>query len=114
MYILEFTPPVDNVDGRFNTFRLGMRWKRDLKHGDHVLLADSKRKFAFGEAIVEGVEMGKMQPMARLHACHNHNYKGMTSEEAAERIIASMQKRYGPHIATPNRMVTVITLVRIR
>lgn len=112
MYIIEFEPPVDNVVGNFNTFRLGLRWSKDLKPYDHVLLADSKKKFAFGKAVVLEIITGKLQEVAELYAHQNHNQKHTPHGEAAQRLITNMQKRYGPHIATLTKQTTVLFLHR--
>jgi hypothetical protein len=115
MYVIEFEPPVDNVVGNFNTFRIGLKWSKTLKPYEHVLLMDTKKKFVFGKAVVMEIMTGKLNEMAKLYAHQNHNQKHVLPPESpADRLIANMQKRYGPHIATLEKQTTVLFLHRFQ
>lgn len=113
MYIIEFSPPMENLEGAFNTVRMGLKLSKVLSVGDHVLLIDKPKGFAFGQAEVTAIHVGTLQDMATLHAGQNHNQKHLPPESAAERLIANMQKRYGPQIAKLDKKVTVIYLRRL-
>ena len=110
MYVIDFTPPMEGFDGRFNTFRLGLGWSKRLSVGDRVFLADKKRSWIFGQAEVEGVMTGKLGEMANLYAAENHNHKSKPIAQASENLIANMVRRYGPHICDREKKVTVIVL----
>ena len=108
MYVLEFAPPMENINGHFNTVRLGGAWAKRLATGDSVLLI---AKFqTIGQALVEHVEIGKLSEMAKLHAAQNHNQKSLDPGGAPERLVAAMIKRYGPHKVSHNSLCTVIYL----
>lgn len=109
MHIIEFAPPMRNINGRFNTFRLGMRYNKLLKPQDKVLLIDRSKLSVMGEAIVEAVHMGKLSEMAKLYAHENHNQIG--EKYAPDLLIEAMIKRYGPHMVSVDKRVTVIYLV---
>lgn len=98
------------LEGSFNTFRLGVRYSRMIKPGDKVLLTDKSKMVCFGRAVVKKVTVGKLRDMANLYAHDNHNQRDVTAEEAPDRLIAAMTKRYGPHLINENKLVTVVYL----
>lgn len=108
MHIIEFAPPMKNIDGRFNTFRLGLRYSKLLKPQDKVLLINRAKLEVMGEAIVESVYVGKLAEMAKLYAHENHNQMGEVY--ATDLLIEAMIKRYGPHMVSVDKRVTVIYL----
>ncbi|MPS48478.1 hypothetical protein [Methylobacillus sp.] len=108
MHIIEFTPPMLNLAGTFNTFRLGLRYHKILTPGERVVLIDKKALKTIGEAVVEQVIKGRLGEMAELHAAENHNWRD--SDQPPEDLIASMTKRYGPHMVNPDKWVSVIYL----
>lgn len=110
MRVIEFSPPMRGIEGRFNTFRLGGAWAKRIEAGETVLLIDAKEHQVIAKATVEGVVKGKLEDLAREHAAGNHNQQGLEPEGAPERLIAAMMKRYGPHRAGHNSTVTVIFL----
>lgn len=113
MYIIDFTPPMENLDGAFNTFRLGGKWAKVLEPGARVILADGKESRAIGLAEVISVVKGKLCEVAAEHACYNHNQRGKGKREAADALMENMRRRYGPHIAQDNKLTTVIYLRRL-
>ncbi|MEZ2310846.1 hypothetical protein AB6809_29800 [Paraburkholderia sp. RCC_158] len=115
-YVIEFAPPAEGLDGvlPFNTFRIGKVWAGRLKEGDEVLLMWSKKMQVFGRATVGAIHTGKLRELAEQHAAFNHNQSGHPDVDGApDRLIANMQKRYGPHIAHDNKLTTVIYLRRL-
>ena len=113
-YVLEFAPPMNNIEGRFNTVRLGTKWGKTLVPGDVVYLLDKPHSMLIGRAKVERVLIGKLGEMATAHAAHNHNQVGLDPEGAPLRLITNMIKRYGPHRCDENKRVTVIYLKRLK
>ncbi|WP_323016363.1 hypothetical protein [Castellaniella sp.] len=109
-YVLGFAPPVTGLEGQFNTFRLGVAWGKRLNEHDTVILVNQPRSEILARAEVVSVQCGVFSDMAAMHATRNHNYRGLTREEASQRLIASMIKRYGPHKCSENSKVTVIYL----
>lgn len=114
IYTLPFAPPMSGFEGEFNTFRMSRGWAQRLNRGDKVLLFDAKQSIVFGEAKVLRVITGRLGELAVEHAAMNHNRKGEPVEGAPERLIASMQRRYGPRIAEPGRWATVIYVRRLK
>ncbi|MFP3614744.1 hypothetical protein SB778_32180 [Paraburkholderia sp. SIMBA_050] len=115
-HVIEFAPPAEGLDGVsvFNTFRLGRVWHDRLKTGDEVFLMWSKKMQVFGRAVVGDVHNGKLRKLAEAHARFNHNQSANPDTAgAAERLIANMMKRYGPHICHENKLTTCIYLRRI-
>ena len=110
MYVLDFSPPMNNLQGCFNTIRLGIKWASRLNPGDTVLLIDKPHSILIGPAIVESVVLGKLGEVASLHASRNHNQKGLDIEGAPQRLIENMKKRYGPMLINENKRCTVIYL----
>lgn len=101
---------MSGLEGSFNTFRLGLRYSKTLKPGDKVLLIDKSKMLCFGRATVKKVTVGILRDMANLYAHDNHNQKDTAPEEAPDRLVENMIKRYGPHICNENKKVTVIYL----
>lgn len=112
--IIDFAPPMLGIEGEFNTFRLGGAWAKRVQPGDRVGLLDKKEMSLLGAAVVVAVHKGKLNDLAPLHGCRNHNQKHLPSEGAGERVVAAMQKRYGPHKCRENSVVTVIELKEIK
>lgn len=110
--VIEFSPPMEGLEGEFNTFRLGMAWSKRIVVGDTIWLMDKKQFLIFGSAIVTGIFVGKLRDMSDLYACRNHNQKGLDPEGANNRLIANMIKRYGPNMCDENKKVTVIEMKR--
>ena len=99
---------MQGIDGRFNTFRLGLRYSKILKLNDKVMLIDRAKLEVIGEALVCGIFVGKLDEMAKLYAHDNHNQKG--NEYAPDLLIEAMMKRYGPHMVSVDKKVTVVYL----
>ncbi|NTX17999.1 hypothetical protein [Burkholderia cepacia] len=115
-HVIEFAPPAEGLDGvlPFNTFRIGKVWAARVNDGDTVYLMDKKKMLIFGRATVGAVFTGGLHELAETHAVFNHNQiDNPDVENAPARLIANMQKRYGPHIAHNNKLTTVIYLRRI-
>ena len=110
MHIIEFSPPMLNLVGTFNTFRLGLRYSKLLKESDTVCLIDKKNLCVIGQAVVENIFKGRLDDMAMLYAHDNHNQLGLDVETAAERLMTAMLRRYGPQIVNESKIVTVIYL----
>lgn len=114
LHVIDFSPPMLNLEGEFNTFRLGGAWAKRIKPGDRVGLLDKKRMCLVGYATVTGVHRGKLNELSPMHGRHNHNQKHLPGEGAGERVVAAMIKRYGPHKCRDTSLVTVIELKEIR
>lgn len=110
--VIEFSPPMEGIEGEFNTFRLGGAWAKRVVPGDTVWLMDKKQFLIFGSATVTEIHVGKLNEMSDLYACHNHNQKGLDPEGANKRLITNMIKRYGPNMCDENKRVTVICMRR--
>jgi hypothetical protein len=116
-HVIEFAPPAEGLDGvlPFNTFRLGRVWASRLRTGDNVFLMDKPHMKVFGLAVVGRLFTGKLRELAEVHAHLNHNQiADPDAEGAAERLIANMMKRYGPHICHDNKLTTCIYLRRVQ
>jgi len=111
--VIGFIPPVEGVEGEFNTFRLGSTFVKRLKEGDEVFLMDEKNKVVFGRAQVMRVEGGLLGELCLLHAEKNHRELKHDAEGASERLFKYLQKIYGPHIATPTKKACVIYMRRL-
>jgi hypothetical protein len=111
-HVIEFAPPAEGLDGVsvFNTFRLGRVWHERLKEGDEVFLMWSKKMQVFARARVGAVHKGKLRELANEHARFNHNQLGLEVAGSADRLIANMTKRYGPHLINDTKLCTVIYL----
>jgi hypothetical protein len=114
MNVIFFSPPMQGIEGTFNTFRIGLRYSKLLKRGDKVLLVDLKGCVVIGHAKVKSVIVGRLDEMAKLYAHENHNQTGLDGEGASDRLVANMQKRYGPHIASLEKKTTVIYLTLLK
>ena len=108
-----FVPPMEGMEGEFNTFRMGGTLFRALKPGDVVFLLDEKKKVVFGRAEVVELDNGPLMEMCILHGARNHTQLSADKSQASIGILQVMQKIYGPHIAQPSRNATVIYLRRL-
>lgn len=113
MYVIEFAPPISGIDGKFNTFRIGLKWSKLLKAGDKVYLLNKKESAVIGIAAIEEVLTGELRELANRHAAHNHNQKLLDYEGAADRLIANLTRLYGPQIITETKKTTVLYMRRI-
>lgn len=114
MQVIGFVPPVEGVEGNFNTFRLGGTLAKALVEGQEVLLMDMKRHVVFGRAKVTEVYVGPLREMCAKHAFMNHRELARADDaDAADRLFAYLQKLFGPHIATDNKRTSVVYLKRI-
>ena len=114
MRTVDFIPPLQGLEGYFNTFRLGGFYFKHLSAGETVALCDSKAKLIFGRAIVEAVVQGPLSQMLTEHAHMNHTQ--LANDEAvnaSESLMLVIRRLYGPHIATESKKTTVIYLRRI-
>jgi hypothetical protein len=111
--VIGFAPPYEGLDGYFNTFRLGGTLALRLKPQDEVFLMDEKTKVVFGRAVVMAITVGKLKDMCQEHAAFNHRELNNSPEGAPERLLAYVQKLFGPHIAKPEKKTTVLYLRRI-
>lgn len=109
-YVIDFAPPMHNMQGEFNTIRLGGFFGKNLTVGAGVLLVDNKSHTLIGPAVVTGVHLGKLCDLAPEHAQHNHNRKGESADVAAQNLMTAMIKRYGPHKCKETSLVSVIYL----
>lgn len=107
-YALDFAPPLMGLDGQFNTFRLGVAWTRRVQENDTLLLINRARSLVIGRARIHSIDSGKLSDMASKHAMFNHNHKGYSQTVAAERLVTSMIKRYGPQKCNEDSKVTVL------
>lgn len=112
MTVIDFVPPINGVEGEFNTFRLGLFYSKRLKPGDKVYLMNVKDKFIFGRAVVTDIQVGPLADMAKLHAQHNHAMLSNPGDREQD-LLALLTKFYGPHIATPKKKTTVVYLRRM-
>ena len=96
------------MEGVFNTFRLGVAWKKRIGPGDTVFITCKSKSLVIGVAKVLFVEVGELSEMAGLHASLNHNHKGSSDPKAT--LVSGMIKRYGPHKCGENSKVAVIYL----
>lgn len=112
--VLDFSPPIVGMEGRFNTFRLGGAWYKRIQRGDEVLLLDTKEKIVFGIAVVVAKDKGTLKQMLSKQAFLNHTQLGKSKRKASVDLHSRILKRYGPKIATDNRLTTVILLRRLK
>lgn len=68
MRIIMFNKPILNIEGRFNTVRLGGKLGRELAVGEEVLLVDANKSSVMCRASVESTEIGPLNVMAQQHA----------------------------------------------
>jgi hypothetical protein len=114
-HIIDFYPPIIGLEGDFNTVRIGLAWMKRLNVGDEVYLSDNKERKVIGKAVVTDIQKGKLQEICNTHAESNHtqlNQPDMDQEDKSRNLLAIVQKFYGPQIATPTKMATVIYLRR--
>ena len=105
--VLNFIPPLENLSGKFNTFRLGIGHFQRLDLGDSVALYDSKVGRVFDAGEVCGLYGGKLTDMLKTHAKNNHSQIGNTLNPV-QSLRKVIDRLYGPTIATDNSMVSVI------
>jgi hypothetical protein len=110
--VISFIPPIEGIDGSFNTFRIGSGYFKRLNEGEEVFLMNEKTKTVFGKAVVEKLDNGPMGEMCMIHAHKNHTELNNNDGLSHERLFGLLQKIYGPHIALPVKKVTVIYLRR--
>jgi hypothetical protein len=112
--LIGFAPPIEGVDGEFNTFRLGIALSKRLRPGQEVFLMEEKAKIVFGRALVKAVHTGTLMQLCLLHAKENHREKGKPDpDHACQRLFEYLQKLYGPQIATETKRTTVVYLQRL-
>ena len=111
--VLGFRPPLEGFEGAFNTFRLSKAWSKRVVVGQSVLLVDEKAYQAFGVAVVTAIDVGTLAAMCHMRGWENHSQIGKTREAGEEGAWEVIQKLYGPHIALPDKPVTVLTLQRV-
>lgn len=111
--VIGFIPPVVGTEEEFNTFRLGTTYAKTLSPGDEVLLLNEKAKIVFGRARVERIETGGLGEMCLLHAHKNHTELGKDPNFAPLRLMETLRRIYGPHIATLTKKTTVIYCRRL-
>jgi hypothetical protein len=109
---IEFAEPV-GLEGRFNTFRLGLFYSKHLLPEETVYLLNLKEKIVFGTAKVERVEVGSLREMCDVYGHQNHTELANDEEGAADRLYATIIKLYGPHIALPNKKTSIIFMKRL-
>lgn len=78
-----------------------------------MCLLNEKDKMIIGKAEVLDIDQGDLGEMCLVHARDNHQELNSDSIYAPQRVFSTMQKFYGPHIATVQRKATVIYLRRI-
>jgi hypothetical protein len=113
MRIISFIPPIIGTEGEFNTFRLGSFYFKNLKIGEEVFLLNEKEKLVIGRARVMAIEQGTLDDMCQIHGHKNHTELKNEREGAGDRLLVTMKKIYGPHIAVPTKKVTVLYLQRL-
>lgn len=111
--VIGFIPPHVGLEGEFNTFRLGGKMAQVLAPGQEVFLMDEKEKLVFGRAEVISVEVGKLEQLCEVHAHKNHTELANNPEGAPQRLLAFIQKIFGPHIAPPTKRACVVYLRRL-
>lgn len=110
--VIGFIPPINGIDGDFNTFRMGRRLGK-LPEGIEVFLMDEKRKVVIGKAKVLSVAVGSLDELCVLYGAHNHTEIGRGSENPAQSLYRTIVRIYGPHLVNPKKIFTVISLRRI-
>lgn len=101
------------MEGRFNTFRLGLAWANRLKIDDVVALQAGT--VIVGTARVTRVEAGEKSSVALCYADQNHNLldAGLTPSEAGEQMLKNLRRSYGKLIYEAQQSASVIFLERI-
>lgn len=110
---IRFGYPRRGLQGRFNTFRLGLGMTKQVIPGDQVELVDSRSEKLLKRAMVTAVHTGPLDEMALQHAHQAHNWKAHPPEDQAALLVASMKKRYPPGRVNDRSPVTVIYLEEI-
>lgn len=111
--VIGFIPPIVGLEGQFNTFRVGGFYQKNLSPGETVLLLNEKEKMVFGRAVVESIDYGPLGEMLLIHAHKNHTEIGNDPTDAPQRLMETIRKIYGPHIATLTKKTTVIYCKRL-
>lgn len=111
--VIGFRPPINGVSHEFNTFRLGMKLHKTLLPGSVVFLLDERNKIIVGRAEVIRTDLGPLKAMCEQHAQFNHSELGNDPDTAPDRLLKTIQKFYGQHIATDNKKATVVYLRRL-
>lgn len=114
IHYIGFIPPVVGIEGVFNTFRLGGLYRRILTLDEIVYLSDEKNRVVFGSARVTRILSATLMEACVLYGADNHTQlvRQIDDESSGAGVFKIMQKIYGPHIATPNKLTTVIYLDR--
>ena len=105
--VFGFIPPLNNLVGRFNTFRMGESASSRLDVGDSVALFDTKAKKVFGVGEVTGLFSGQFDRMLLQHAKNNHTQIGNTTNPV-DSLSKIVKRMYGPHIVNDKAIVSVI------
>lgn len=98
------------LEGRFNTFRLGVAWFNRLTPGVVVGMANAKDDAIFGKARVIEVIHGPYEEMIDKHAYKNHLLVGLEPEDAAAKMKEIIPKSYGPLVVARASVLSVIYL----
>lgn len=113
-HIIDFYPPIIGLENEFNTVRIGLAWMKRLNVGDEVYLSDNKERKVIGKAVVTDIQKGKLQEICEIHADNNHTQlQASVESNTSLELMKIVQKFYGPQIATPQKLATVIYLRRI-
>lgn len=114
-YVLDFIPPIEGVDGEFNTIRLGLAWAKRLAEGDTVYLMDNKAKRVIGKARVTAIFSDTLEIICEKHGHANHTQlrRKLSDGDASLEVMRVITKIYGPHIAQPKKKATAIYLKRL-
>lgn len=112
---LAFSYPRRGLEGRFNTFRLGVSCVDSCRPGREVELVDARSGKVLKRAVVETLHIGLLIDMASLHADAAHNWKDHpVRAERPGLLIASMKKRYPPNRVRDDSVVTVVYLTEVK
>lgn len=96
--IIKFAPPLGNMEGVFNTVRLGRAWPDRLKVGSRVMLQNAKTEEYIGEAEVLSVESDDLPKVCKKHYKSNHlmkNIKFKSARSGSEKMQAILRQCYG-------------------
>lgn len=110
VHIIDFSPPMQGIEGEFNTFRLGGAWAKRVQPTDKVILMDKKAMGMLGWGEVIAIHIGRLDDLSALYGSRNHNQKHLPQEGAGDRVTAAMIKRYGPNLCRYDSKCCVIEL----